>query len=545
MHHYPQITDHLRAGHRAHVRLSDVSVTLGDRTVLSGVDLTVSAGSKLAVVGENGRGKTTLLRVLAGHLRPDAGTVARVGRLGTVEQHLDSSGRRTVGDLIAAEIADSLAALRAVDDAADRLAAGTIGADDQYAVALEAATALDAWDADRRIDIALAGLGACDDRSRPLASLSVGQRYRVRLAAVLGAGHDLLFLDEPTNHLDEAGLGYLTTRLREHPGGFAVVSHDRALLRDVATRFCDLDPSPDGRPRVYGGGYDGWQEGRHRVRAAWEQAHAAQLEEHGRLTVAADEARHRLRDAWRPEKGHGKHQRSTRAAGTVRAFARRRDDLERHRVTVPPPPPEIRWPAWTVPRGHRLLTCDGLAVPGRLSAPDPLSLDTGDRLVVTGPNGAGKSTLLAVLAGELPSGGGAVVRSPGARVAFLSQEVPAWDPKRTGVQIYAEHVGRSGRRDAPGLTSTGLLDSRAAGVPVGRLSQGQQRRLHLALCLAEQPDLLLLDEPTNHLSSSLVDALTVGLLSASCAVVVATHDRQLLRDLSSWPALKLAPAGVP
>ncbi|MCT2058572.1 MULTISPECIES: ABC-F family ATP-binding cassette domain-containing protein [Dietzia] len=546
MHHDQHHHQHHRlpAGHRAHIRLTDVAVTLGDRTVLTGVDLTVSAASRLAVVGENGRGKTTLLRVLAGRHRPDSGTVSRVGRIGTVDQHLDAPAARTVGDLVAEEIADSLAALRALDAAADAMGAGKPGAEDEYAAALELATALDAWDADRRVDVALAGLGACDDRARPLASLSVGQRYRVRLACVLGAHHDLLLLDEPTNHLDASGLEFLTARLRAHPGGVAVVSHDRALLREVATHFCDLDPSPDGKPLVFGGGYEGWLEGRRRVRSAWEQAHAEQLDEHHRLARAADEARDRLRDGWRPAKGHGKHERSTRAGGTVRAFVRRREELERHRVSVPPPPPRFRWPAWDVPAGQRVLTCREVVVSGRLRTPVSFSLDTGDRLLVTGPNGAGKSTLLALLAGELVPDRGAVDRRPAARVAYLSQEVPEWDPLRTAAQIYTEHVSRLGRADAPGLTSTGLLDPRAAATAVSRMSQGQQRRLHLALCLAARPALLILDEPTNHLSSTLVDGLTEALVTASCAVVVATHDRQLLRDLSSWPALALTPSGV-
>ena len=121
----------------------------------------------------------------------------------------------------------------------------------------------------------------------------------------------------------------------------------------------------------------------------------------------------------------------------------------------------------------------------------------------------------------------------------MHQEVPDWDPHRTAVEIYRDHVDQLGLTSAPGLARTGLLGSDTAGTAVSRLSQGQQRRLHLALCLAEEPDLLILDEPTNHLSLALVDALTAALNTASCAVVVATHDRQLLRDLSDWPTLAL------
>ena len=160
---------------------------------------------------------------------------------------------------------------------------GMAGSDDRYAAALDAATRLDAWDAERRVDVALEALGACTDRDRELATLSVGQRYRVRLACLLGAQHDILLLDEPTNHLDAGGLAFLTRRLRERSGGFALVSHDRALLRDVADQFLDLDPSQDGRARLYAGGYDAWQDERRRDRERWSQDYEEQQDEHRRL----------------------------------------------------------------------------------------------------------------------------------------------------------------------------------------------------------------------------------------------------------------------
>lgn len=531
---------HLPAGAHAHIRLTDVSVTLGTRPVLSGVNLTLSTGTALAVVGENGRGKTTLLEVLSGTQTPDAGTVSRQGTVGVIQQHLDTSAGRTVGDAVAEEIADSLHALQALDDATTAMVEGKPGAEDAYAVALDRATVLDAWDADRRVDIALEGLSACADRERPLSTLSVGQRYRVRLACVLGARHDLLLLDEPTNHLDATGLAFLTARLREHPGGLAVVSHDRALLRDVASHFLDLDPSQDGAPRLYGGGYEGWIEGRRAERVRWEQAHADQVDEHARLTRAADAARGRLQDSWRPEKGHGKHARATRAAGTVQAFNRRRDELERHQVTVPPPPAAFHWPEWTVAPGKNVVTCTDVSVRGRLVSPVSLTVNTGDRVLLTGPNGAGKSTLLDLLAGRLTPDSGQVICRPGVRISHLGQEVPDWDPTLPAVELYRRHIDGAGLTSAPGLATTGLLGSDSAGTPVGRMSQGQQRRLHLALCLAGKPELLILDEPSNHLSFALVDELTGALASASCAVIVATHDRQLLRDLASWPAVDLS-----
>lgn len=503
------------AGAASHIRLRDVGVALGARRILRGVDVTVSAGSRLAIVGENGRGKTTLLNVLADRLEPDEGTIDRSGTVTVVEQELD---------------------------AADGL--GDDGAAEAYADALEAATRLDAWDAERRIDMALEGLDASTDRERVLTTLSVGQRYRVRLALALGSATDLLLLDEPTNHLDAAALAYLTRALKEHPGGFAVVSHDRALLRDVAAEFLDLDPSRDGRPRLYPGGYAGWVEGRRRERETWEQEHARQVEELEELTRSAEAARGRLRTGWRPEKGTGKHTRAARTAGVVQAFNRRVEELESHRITVPDPPLTFRAPDPGVRRGAFLLEIAGVTVPGRLEDPASARLEGGDRLLVVGPNGAGKSTVLAVMAGLIEPATGVRTLGEDATVRLLSQETPEWDvsemPGRVGEKALAGVPGRAaGRGSSPSIHGMGLLDREALRTPVGRMSQGQQRRLQLAICLADRPDLLLLDEPTNHLSAPLVDELTEHLRATSAAVVIATHDRQMLHDLRDWPRLEL------
>ena len=538
----------VEAGDSAHVRATNVTVTRGSRRVLNDVSVTISSRSRVAVVGENGRGKTTLLHVLAGLITPDGGTVHRAGTIGLARQELSARDGETVGTLTAEALAASLTALGTLEEATHALAEGDPTADDRYAAALDAATRLDAWDAERRIDVALAALGACPDRDRPLQTLSVGQRYRVRLACLLGAWHDVLLLDEPTNHLDAGGLDFLTRRLRERDGGLAVVSHDRALLRDVADRFLDLDPTSDGRPRLYAGGYDAWQDARRRDREHWEQDHEQQQAEHRRLQDAVSKARDRLSTGWRPDKGTGKHQRQSRAPGVVQALNRQQDALREHRIDVPEPPPTLRWPDLSVRPGAPQLRAHGVAVAGRLSGPVDLTLDGGDRLLVTGPNGAGKSTLLAVLAGALDPTDGQVWTAHGARVARVTQETAEQDPGLTADEVHARRVGRLVARgvlrdaDAVRLGLLGLLDSEAMRTPVGRMSQGQQRRLDLALALAGRPGLILLDEPTNHLSSTLVDEVTAAIRTTSAAVVVATHDRQLLRDLADWPRLELGEA---
>ncbi len=533
----------LPARSRAQLVVADVSLTRGATPVLDHVDLTVAPGSRIAIVGENGRGKSSLLHVLCGDLVPDAGTVRRIGTLGLAEQEMPADDGRTVGQAVAEAIADALDALTALDDAGAALADERPDAAERYAEALARAEALDAWDAERRVTIALEALDAETDRERPLASLSVGQRYRVRLACLLGADHDFLLLDEPTNHLDRAGLEFLTEQLRTRAGGTVVVSHDRALLDDVAETIVDLDPTSDGRARVYGGGYAGYREGRQSERERWELEHARQQAERARLEDSLRTAQDRLTSGWRPPKGTGKHARATRAGGLVQSVHRRQDALDAHAVTVPEPPQVLGFPALPARSGSTLLAAEDVTVAGRLATPTSVTLRGGARLVVTGPNGAGKSTLLEVLAGALAPTGG-VRRTTSARVGYLRQE-SALPVEQRAADLFAAHVERLvvagvvAERHAVGLSSLGLLRPREAGKRVAELSMGQQRRLDLALVLAGRPQVLLLDEPTNHLSIALVDELTEALGATTAAVVLSTHDRQLLRDVAEWPQLDL------
>ncbi|MFE3445815.1 ATP-binding cassette domain-containing protein [Nocardia sp. NPDC059180] len=536
------------ARERAQLTCTDIHVQRGEHTVLTGVAMTVSPGSRWGIVGENGRGKSTLLHVLAGLLAPDEGSVQRIGTLALATQEMPDQDRRTVGDVIDEQLAAARAAIIRLDAAADALAEGVSGAEQEYNEALDLAQLLDAWYADRRVDVALDGLGAITDRARPLDTLSVGQRYRVRLAVLLAAGDDFLLLDEPTNHLDRPALEFLTARLRAYPGGVVVVSHDRALLTDVADTILDLDPTRDGLPRVYAGGYGGYRAGRHAEYERWEQEFKQQQSEHARLADDLSAAQNRLVSGWRPDKGTGKHQRATRAGSVARAVHRRQDELERHRITAPTPPQRFTMPALPSVHGVTLMRAEQVTVSDRLPYPIDLSLDSGARLVITGANGAGKSTLLEVLADALTPTTGQVHRARKARIQLLRQESQR-APHRRVREMYDAHVaelvsaGMLAEADVVGLSSLGVLSTREVNKRIGELSMGQQRRLDLACALAARPHALLLDEPTNHLSIGLVDDLTDALRACAAALVVATHDRQLQRDIADWPRLDLS-AGV-
>lgn len=521
----------LPARSRAHISLSRVSITRGTNLVLNEVDLSITPDSRLAVVGENGRGKSTLLHIIAGLLDPDSGNVTRVGTLSLAHQEMSIGEGETVGDAVAAVVAPSVAALAELDAAADALAgdADTLAAT-RYAEALDACEALDAWNTEQRMRMALEQLGAEQDWSRPLAELSVGARYRVRLACILARGEDFLLLDEPTNHLDRSGLNYLTAHLHNWPGGVILASHDRALLDDVATTYLDLDPTPDGRARLYRGSLAELRESRRVMLARWEQEYALQVKEHARLEADLDAARARLVSGWRPPKGTGKHQRATRAASITQRVHRQQEQLEANAVTIPEPPQVFTCP--DLPQfggtGHRdVLTAHQVTVAGRLDTPTSLAIAPGGRLVITGPNGAGKSTLLSVLAGDLAPTDGSVLRAEGARVGVLRQETDL------------PHDQYANRYFAAEVGPLGLLTSSETSKRIGEMSMGQQRRLELALVLASRPHVLLLDEPTNHLSTTLIDELTEALKATKAAVVVSSHDRQFLRDTADWSQLML------
>ncbi|WP_300343678.1 ATP-binding cassette domain-containing protein [Nesterenkonia sp.] len=531
-----------------HLAAENLTVARGGRSLFTHLSLTLSAGSRLAIVGENGRGKTTLLHTLLGRVIPDAGSITLHGEAGIAEQALEFDAGDTVGTLLERALEPSRRAVEELDAAAAALAEDPARHADRYAAALQTAELLDAWDADRRVDVALEALSACTDRNRLLTELSVGQRYRVRLACLLGAPQELQLLDEPTNHLDTSGLTFLTEKIRAHPGGVALVSHDRQLLADVADHFLDLDPTHDGAPRLYGGGYQGWIEGRRKEWEAWEQEYQRQTAERTRLQDALSAAQNRLSTGWRPDKGTGKHQRQSRAPSVVQQVKRQAQALGEHHITVPKPPMTLQMPTLHSKPTAVYLSVENVSLPPRLSRPVSLQLRGGDKLLVTGPNGTGKSTLLHLMAGTLAPGTGHVRHRQDARISLVGQENPPWDSQRTAREIFEAHTRRlvSTRRIRPqqacSLDGFGLLDEQAQNTAVSALSQGQQRRLELALRLAELPHVLLLDEPSNHLAMQLVDELTEALIRTEAAVVVATHDRAMIRDLSGFRRLRLGDA---
>ena len=536
-------------------------VTFGypGRPVLDGLDLTVSAGDRVGLVGENGAGKTTLLRLLAGDLQPQRGTVRRVGSTAVVEQELTVLPGATVGTLVAE-------AVRTTRAAAEQLQSVIAGFDHEggdlplLAAALTRYEHLAAWDVDRRVDEALTRFGAPRDPARRLDELSVGERYRVRLACRVGERSDVLLLDEPTNHLDAAGIAYLTGELQSWSGAVVIVTHDRQLLDDVMTAILDLDPSMDGRPALYGATrYAEYRFAKDQMLRRWRARYRAERKRAEQLARRLDESYEGLSDEWRPPKGSDKHRRATRARLHVKAADRLVQRLEEQAVQVPVPPLSLAFPDLPSlppePAPGPLLDLRAplvrsddrvrLDLPGRR-----VDLPACGRLLVTGPNGSGKSTLLAALAGTVPLDRGSRTVAAGVRLGVLAQEGSAAGllddgPDVTGFDAYGRHalrLLRTGMLDPDRLVPVaglGLLSEEDLDRPLRDLSVGQRRRFDLACALLAAPHVLVLDEPTNHLSVGLVDELTAALRTTSAAVVVATHDRRMRADLADWPELAL------
>lgn len=527
----------------------DVVFGYGTRVVLDGVSLTASAGQRLGLVGENGTGKSTLLRLLAGLEEPRSGEVLRGPDVGFLLQELPFAPDATFADVVDDALAEIRAATVRLDELTTAMTARPDDAAvlDEYGRVLEWAQAHDLWDTDRRAKLVCDGLGLGGiEPDRRLGTMSGGQRSRLGLAALLIRRPETLLLDEPTNHLDDAAMEFLERHLAELTGVVVLSSHDRVFLDAVCTDIIDLDPAAAGSQAGgavrYGGSYTGYLGHKKAERARWEQRFADEQEELKELreTVAVTARNVAYGRAPRDNDKFIHHFKGARVQKTisrrVRDAEQRLEHLERDQVRKPPAPLRFRAALTGRSAGDGpAISVRDLAVPGRLHLPR-LDLDGSARLLVTGGNGAGKSTLLSVLAGQLTPASGTVHFGHGVRVGLLEQDVVFPDPARTAHQVYRDALGE----DAPPLSRLGLLASRDLGLPVGALSVGQRRRLALAVLLAEPPDVLLLDEPTNHVSLTLAEELFAALDTAPGAVVIASHDRWLRRD---WAGDHLELAG--
>ncbi len=549
------------------VAVRGVHVSRADRPVLASVDLTFSERSRAAIVGPNGIGKSTLLRVIAGRLTPDSGAVEYSPpgvTVGLLDQELSASvpGIETVRALVADRL--GVRAAEAELDAASRaLAEPSGGADgrpagdaaDRYQLALDRYLALGAADLDARLGGVAAELGLADRvlDANPR-TLSGGEAERVGLAMVMLSRFDLTLLDEPTNNLDLDGLDRLERWVAEHAGGLILVSHDRTFLERVVSTVVEIDHHHH-TVSEFNGGWQAYLDERAAAAAAAASRYEDYVAERTRLGQRAQQQREWASKGVSRVKKHpadgDKHRRNFQLNQTEKLVAKAKatkQQLERLEEVEKP------WQAWdlrfTIDRAPRsasvVAAFDGAVVSrGRfLLGPVDLEVRWTDRLAVVGRNGSGKSTLLDAMLGRLEPSDGRILLGSGVVVGELDQGRGVLagpdtedghgfddDRGRSLVRTFQDTTGLVVDEARSVLAKFGL-DSEAVSRPARSLSPGERTRANLALFQARGVNLLVLDEPTNHLDMEAIEQLESALDSFDGTLVLVTHDRRLLTNVS-------------
>ncbi len=514
------------------VALHAVSFATPDgRDLLTDIDIAFGH-DRAGLVGGNGIGKSTLLRLIAGELTPRSGTVERSGRIGTLRQSVQVDDRAPVADLLG--VAEALGRLERLDEGRGSL-------DD----AAEAD-----WTLESRLAIALADVGLAGlDPARRLASLSGGERTRVALAALLLDDPDLLLLDEPTNNLDADGRAAIARVLAGWKKGAIVVSHDRALLRGM-DRIVELSGLG---ARAYGGGYDLYAE-----RKAAERATAARdldVARHDAEATArrlqATQERQSRRAAQGSRTGargdqpklllDARRERSERTGAAIGRLAGKQRAAATDAVTEAEAAVErtatlaLALPSTGLPAGKTVLATEaaGFAHPGQppVFSDIDFAMTGPERVALTGGNGTGKTTFLALAGGATAPTAGTVHRP--ARSVMLDQGVAILDPAATILDNFRRLNPEAGINHAHAMLARFLFRNTDALKPVAVLSGGEMLRAGLACVLGggQPPSLLILDEPTNHLDLASIAAVETALGDFDGALLVASHDEDFLEAI--------------
>jgi ATPase subunit of ABC transporter with duplicated ATPase domains len=508
----------------------DISKSYAAVQVLDHVSLVVAPGDRVGILGPNGIGKSTLLRVLAGLEEPDAGSVVRTGAVGYLPQEPAALPGETLRDFLASRTGVG-AAEREMDALAGRLH-GEPELAATYAAALDRFLALGGEDFDARAASALENVGLGRRSERTVETLSGGEAARAALAAILLARFDVFLLDEPTNNLDFAGLEQLERFLAGLEAGVVLVSHDRDFLDRTVNRVVEIEAETR-RMHEYAGTWTEYEAARERARARHEAAYADYVGERDRYSALLAGRREEARTL-------GTKQTGRRATNALRGkVAQARHHLERlAEVEKPWSPWRLELRLASAPPTGTIVELRGAVVEVGSFALGPVDLELrfGDRLAVVGPNGSGKTTLIRAVAGELPLQRG--TRRAGSGVVFgeLNQARNLF----TGVLLgdFAELSGLA-VADSRTLLAKFALGADDVGRPAPSLSPGERTRAALALLAARGVNCLILDEPTNHLDLEAIEELEKALATYDGCLVVVTHDRRFLDRLAVTRTIEL------
>ncbi|QEA40382.1 ATP-binding cassette domain-containing protein [Pistricoccus aurantiacus] len=495
------------------VRLEQVHLAYGTHVLLDSAEFTLENGERLALVGRNGTGKSTLLKLIAGEIQADDGTLWRAPglKIGVLEQDLPAASGQTIFDVVAQGLPEAGSLLteyhHLIQDPEpdmDRLA--------RLQTQLEA---IDGWSFHQRIDTVLTRLGLPADD--PMTALSGGWRRRVALARALVAEPDLLLLDEPTNHLDLDTIAWLEEQLLAFSGAVLFITHDRAFLSRLATGILELDRGKLGR---YPGDY-----------ARYQTQKSHELEVEARENAEFDK-RLAQEEAWIRQ---GIKARRTRNEGRVRALEKMRADRGQRRERQGKANLSVDSGERSGKRVVELQNVSQRFGDDWVIRDLSLEIQRGDRVGLIGRNGAGKTTLLKILLGELAPTEGRVRMGTNLKMAYFDQLRAGLEPEKTvydNVAQGSDRVSVGGKdRHVISYLQDFLFTPERARQPVKALSGGESNRLLLAKLFTQPANLLVLDEPTNDLDVETLELLEELLLDFDGTLLLVSHDRQFMDNV--------------
>jgi ATP-binding cassette subfamily F protein uup len=502
------------------IRLRNINVSFGGPAILENISLSIDAGERVCLLGRNGMGKSTLLKVIAGEITPESGEIERQQNLVTakLDQQVNIGAGGSVFDLVAQGLGDSAELLKAYHHAVHRLVVEhSSRAEAELEKAQHAVEAADAWQLNQQVESILSRMQL--DGDARVETLSGGMKRRVLLARALVQKPQLLLLDEPTNHLDISAIAWLEEQLLAYNGALLFVTHDRAFLRKLATRIIDLDR---GELKSYPGDYENFLRRKDEFLKAEAEANARFDKK-----LAQEEV-------WIRQ---GIKARRTRNEGRVRALQKLRNERLQRRDLLGTASMKIS----AAERSGKLVveaTDIGFSYQNEPLVKDfSTTIFRGDRIGVIGPNGVGKTTLLNILLGELEPQQGRVKSGTNLAVAYFDQMKAQLDEEASVIDNVShgrERIDINGQsKHIIGYLQEFLFSPERARSPVKSLSGGERSRLLLARLFSQPANVLVLDEPTNDLDIETLELLEELLLEFGGTVLLVSHDREFLNNVVS------------